>query len=225
MSLPFSVRRGVAAAIVWLACAAAAEARPLVLLAFGDSLTAGYGLPQESAFPVVLGRGLSDMGWSVTVRNGGVSGDTTAGGKARLDWMLTPKPDAVLLELGGNDALRALPPAEAEANLRAILVELRTRDIPVLFAGMMAPRNLGAAYAAEFDAVFPRLAAETKVRFYPFFLDGVAADPRYLQADGIHPNAAGVGIIVSRITPAVDALLRAAAARTPDADPAPGKPK
>jgi len=183
---------------------------PLSVVALGDSLTAGYGLAQADAFPTVLARRLTDMGWRVSVRNAGVSGDTTAGGLARLDWALTPPPDAVILELGANDALRGLPPAEAKANLAAILTKLRERKIPVLLAGMLAPRNLGDAYAAEFDAIYPALARDFGVALYPFFLDGVATDPRYVQADGMHPTRAGVDVVVERILPHVVRLLEAA---------------
>jgi acyl-CoA thioesterase-1 len=152
----------------------------------------------------------------VRVLDGGVSGDTTAGGLARLDWALADRPDAVIVELGGNDGLRALPPAQTEANLAAILDRLAARGTPALLAGMLAPPNLGAAYGGEFAAVFHRLAqARPGVVFYPFFLDGVAADPALNQPDGIHPNAAGVAEIVRRILPAVEALL----AKVPGAAP------
>ncbi len=190
--------------------AARAEA-PLEILAFGDSLTAGYGLSQDQAFPRVLERRLTEMGWTVRVRNGGVSGDTTAGGRARLAWMLEPPPDAAILELGANDALRGLPPAQARDNLAAILAEMKTRRIPVLIAGMLAPRNLGEAYAREFDAIYPALSREFGAPLYPFFLDGVAGDPALVLADGLHPNARGVEEIARRILP--DAARLAEAAR------------
>jgi acyl-CoA thioesterase-1 len=199
-----------AAALFWV-CAAAQAEEPLEILAIGDSLTAGYGLAQEQAFPRVLERRLSEMGWAVRVRNGGVSGDTTAGGRARLAWMLEPRPDAAILELGANDALRGLPPAAARANLAAMLAELRTRRIPVLLAGMLAPPNLGEAYAREFDAIYPSLGTEFAVPLYPFFLDGAAGNPALLQADGLHPNPKGVEEIVRRILP--DAARLAEAAR------------
>jgi acyl-CoA thioesterase-1 len=199
-----------AAAFFWISAAAQAE-EPLEILAVGDSLTAGYGLAQEQAFPRVLERRLSEMGWTLRVRNGGVSGDTTAGGRARLAWMLEPRPDAAILELGANDALRGLPPAAARANLAAMLAELRARRIPVLLAGMLAPPNLGAAYAREFDAIHPSLAKEFGVPLYPFFLDGAAGNPALLQADGLHPNPKGVEEIVRRILP--DAARLAEAAR------------
>jgi acyl-CoA thioesterase-1 len=151
------------------------------------------------------------MGGTVRVRNGGVSGDTTAGGRARLAWMLEPPPDAAILELGANDALRGLPPAQARDNLAAILAEMKTRRIPVLIAGMLAPRNLGEAYAREFDAIYPALSREFGAPLYPFFLDGVAGDPALVLADGLHPNARGVEEIVRRILP--DAVRLAEAAR------------
>ncbi|WP_337996499.1 arylesterase [Oleispirillum naphthae] len=206
-----SVLRAIFCILVALAAVPAHAAPPLVLVALGDSLTAGYGLPQDAAFPSVLARRLTDMGWQVEVRNAGVSGDTTAGGLARLDWALTPPPDAVILELGANDALRGLPPAEAKANLAAMLKKLKEKNVPALLAGMRAPRNLGAAYATEFDAIYPALAAEFGVPLYPFFLAGVAADPRYVQPDGLHPTREGVEIVVNAILPQVEELLDRAA--------------
>ncbi|WP_254453405.1 arylesterase [Siccirubricoccus sp. G192] len=181
-------------------------------MVLGDSLTAGYGLPPGQGFVPRLEAALraerrpGDR--PVQVLDAGVSGDTSAGGLARLDWALADRPDAVLVELGGNDALRALPPRELRANLAAILDRLAARNIPVLLAGMLAPPNLGAAYAGEFAAVFENLSRERpEMIFYPFFLDGVAADPALNQPDGIHPNARGVGEVVRRILPAVESLL------------------
>ncbi len=139
--------------------------------------------------------------------NAGISGDTSAGGKARLDWSLADRPDAVILELGENDALRGTDPAVTEANLDAILQRLAQAHLPVLLCGARAPTNWGPDYQRQFDAIFPALAAKWRVPLYPFFLDGVALDPRYVQADGLHPNEAGVAIIVGRILPAVEALL------------------
>jgi len=201
----------VAAAGLALTDARAADA-PARLLVLGDSLAAGYGLPEDDAFPIRLEQALRDGGRAVEVVNGGVSGDTTAGGKARLDWLLADRPDAVIVELGGNDGLRGLDPAETYRNLDAILERLRAEGIPTLLAGMLAPPNLGRDYGDEFRAVFARLADEHEVAFYPFFLDGVAADPALNQPDGIHPNAAGVATIVERILPAVESLLERAAA-------------
>ena len=185
--------------------------RPAHILAFGDSLTAGYGLPDGQGFVPALEAALRAGGHDVRVFDGGVSGDTTAGGRARLDWALSGvpdgKPDLVILALGANDALRGLSPAEAEGNLDAMLTTLGERGIPVLLAGMYAPRNMGSDYVSAFDAVHPRLADKHDVPLYPFFLDGVAQDPALNQADGIHPNEKGVAIMVERITPAVLAAL------------------
>jgi acyl-CoA thioesterase-1 len=146
------------------------------------------------------------------VINAGNSGDTTAAGRARLDWALAERPDLVLVELGGNDSLRGIEPSDTYHNLDQVLSRLTAEGLPVLLAGMRAPRNLGEAYVAEFDAVFPRLAEKHGIAFYPFFLDGVALDPALNQADGIHPNAAGVAVIVERILPALEPLLRGLAA-------------
>lgn len=186
---------------------AAQETAPLRLLALGDSLTAGYGLAPQDGFTAQLERALTKAGMRVKVLNAGVSGDTTAGGLARLDWALGERPDAVLVELGANDMLRALDPAAARANLDAILKQLAERKLPVLLAGMYASPSLGAAYTGPFNAIYPELAAAHGVALYPFFLDGVATDPELNQPDGIHPNARGVAVIVERIVPYVRALL------------------
>ncbi|KAA1055458.1 arylesterase [Azospirillum argentinense] len=180
---------------------------PYTLLALGDSLTAGYGLPEPQAFTVQLQAALRAKGYDVTVVNAGVSGDTTAGGLSRLDWALADKPDAVLVELGANDMLRGLDPAAARANLDAILKRLTGETLPVLLAGMYASPSLGRAYMDRFNAIYPDLAKTYDVQLYPFFLDGVAADAALNQPDGIHPNAAGVKVIVERITPHVARLL------------------
>lgn len=177
------------------------------LLVFGDSLSAGYGLPHEQGFESQLEAALAKAGHPVQILDGGVSGDTTAGGRARLDWALADKPDAVIVELGGNDGLRGIEPADMEANLAAILNTLATHHIPVLLAGMLAPPNLGDAYGTQFRAVFERLGKRPGLTFDPFFLVGVAGDPALNQADGIHPNPQGVRIIVSRLLPLVERLL------------------
>lgn len=188
---------------------------PIAVLAFGDSLTAGYGLAQDQAFPQVLERRLADMGWNVKVRNGGVSGDTSAGGRARLDWMLEPRPDAVILELGANDALRGLPPEQLHQNLAAILKTLKDRQIPVLLAGMMAPRNLGPEYVKAFDQVYPRLSREFDVPLYPFFIGPALSRSGLTLPDGLHPNPEGVRMVVEGILSDVLKLLDTAkAART-----------
>jgi acyl-CoA thioesterase-1 len=179
----------------------------LRILAFGDSLVHGYGLDAEDTFPAQLQRELDRAGYRAEVLNGGNSGDTTAAGLARLDWALSDKPDLAIVVLGANDGLRGIDPEETYRNLDAILSRLAAADLPVLLAGMLAPRNLGSDYAEAFDAVFPRLAELHDVAFYPFFLDGVAMQPRLNQADGIHPNAAGVARVVEGILPSVVRLI------------------
>jgi len=201
----------VALASTLLFPASGRAAHPVKLLALGDSLTAGYGLPSDESFTTQLQSRLKAEGFDVTVVNGGVSGDTSAGGLARLDWLLADKPDFVLVELGGNDGLRGLDPQVTYRNLDAVLSRLNERGIPALLTGMVAPPNLGREYDAAFAAVFPRLAKEHGVLFYPFFLDGVAADPTLNQADGIHPNTRGVEVVVDRIMPYVKRLIRGAA--------------
>jgi acyl-CoA thioesterase-1 len=184
-------------------------APPVRLLALGDSLTAGYGLPQGQGFVPRLQAELAARGRAVQVIDAGVSGDTTAGGLARLDWALADNPQAAIVALGGNDGLRALPPAQSRASLAAILDRLKARGIPVLLAGMLAPPNLGADYGREFAAVFTDLARQRpELVFYPFFLEGVAGDPALNQPDGIHPNERGVAEILRRMLPAVEALLQ-----------------
>jgi acyl-CoA thioesterase-1 len=192
---------------------AIAAEQGLRVLAFGDSLTQGYGVPPGMDFPKVLERALKAKGVNATIINAGVSGDTSAGGLARLDWSLgdaKTAPDAAIVELGANDGLRGLAPVEMERNLDAILARLKARNIPVLLAGMKAPRNLGSAYATEFDAVFPRLAKKYDVLFYPFFLEGVALNRALVQPDGLHPNPKGVDAIVNRITPLAMELVHQA---------------
>lgn len=184
-----------------------AQDRPR-LLVLGDSLTAGYGLPQDQAFPVRLATWLRENSLDVPVINAGVSGDTSAGGLARLDWALgTPPATHAIVALGANDGLRGLPPASLEQNIDRIVERLKARGVKVLLAGMYAPRNYGREYAAEFDAVFARVASRHGVPLYPFFLEGVAAEPGLNQGDGIHPNARGVEVMVSRIGPHVRRLL------------------
>lgn len=180
--------------------------------AFGDSLTAGYGLPPAQGFPTRLEAALRRSMPDVTVRNGGVAGDTSAQGRARLAWGLRGlkrKPDLVIVELGANDMLRGLPPAATEKNLDLILTELKRRDIPVLLVGMRAAPNLGSDYRRAFEGLYPRLARKHGVPLYPFFLEGVAGNQALFQADGRHPNARGVEIIVRRIVPAVRQALPA----------------
>lgn len=184
---------------------------PVRLMVLGDSLTAGYGLPQGDAFTARLEAALRSQGYAVDVIDAGVSGDTTAGGLARLPWLLSgppeSMPDAVMVELGGNDGLRGLDPQAMYANLDAILKLLADHDVPALLTGMKAPPNLGAEYGRAFEAVFHRVADKHDVPLYPFFLEGVALVPALNQPDGIHPNAAGVDEIIRRILPATTAFL------------------
>ena len=189
--------------------AAAAEMR---VVALGDSLTAGYGLPAADGFVAQLQAALDARGLDVRIVDAGVSGDTTAGGIARLDWILADGADAVIVELGANDALRGIDPASSRSNLDAILGALGERGNPVLLAGMAAPRNLGAEYVVAFDGMYPELADTHGAIFYPFFLESVAEVPSLNQADGIHPNAEGVAVIVERILPYVLRLLDRAGA-------------
>jgi acyl-CoA thioesterase-1 len=183
-----------------------AWAAPVKILAMGTSLTQGYGLPPGTEFTVQLQKALKQAGIDAVVTNAGVSADTSAGGLARLDWSLADHPQAVILELGSNDMLRGIPPAETEKNLRVILTKLKAARVKVLLTGMQAQRNLGADYVRQFDTIYPRLAKDYNVLFYPFFLDGVALNPKLNQADGMHPNPAGVKIIVARMLPAVKKL-------------------
>jgi len=184
-----------------------AEAAPLRLLVLGDSLAAGFGLPAAEGFQARLLAGLRARGLEVQLVDGAVSGDTTAGGRARLDWVLAEPVDAALVELGGNDGLRGIEPRATEANLAAILDALAERKIPVLLSGMLAPPNLGREYGEEFAAAFRRLGARPGVMFDPFFLEGVAGDPALNQADRIHPNAKGAAIVAERMVPLVAELL------------------
>jgi acyl-CoA thioesterase-1 len=177
------------------------------ILAFGDSLTAGLGVAPDDAFPVKLEAALRAKGHDVRVINGGVSGDTSSAGRERLDWVLGDDVDVVIVELGANDALRGIDPKGTDAALADILARLASRKLPVLLAGMRAPRNLGPDYVEHFDAVYPKLAQTYDVLFYPFFLDGVAAAPGLNQPDGMHPTAKGVDVIVARILPKVEELI------------------
>ena len=211
-----SSRRSPGRAIAWIGIALsawlllfappAAAGEPAIAV-LGDSLTAGFGLPREDAFPARLEAALRAEGHDWRVIDAGVSGDTSAGGRARLDWVLADQPDIVIVELGANDGLRGLPVAPLEANLDAILARVRETGGAALFTGMRAPANFGAGYEAAFRAVYERLAERHGVAFYPFFLEGVAMVPGLNQADGIHPNAAGVAEIVRRMVPHVVALI------------------
>jgi acyl-CoA thioesterase I len=184
-----------------------AKEQETVIVALGDSLTAGLGLPQSESFPAKLEAALKAQGRNVTVANAGVSGDTVSAALDRLDWALPPNTSAVIVELGGNDALQGLPPAEIEASLAKIIERVKAKGLPVLIAGMESPRNMGKDYVDQFHAIYPDLAERYGALLYPFFLDGVAIDPGLMQEDGIHPNAKGVDRIVQSILPKVDELL------------------
>lgn len=191
-----------------LLAATPAAAREIRLLMLGDSITAGYGLARGQGLPARLEAALREAGRQVRVIDAGVSGDTTAGGRARVDWALADRPDAVIVALGGNDGLRGIEPRASAANLTAILDALKQRNLPVMLAGMLAPPNLGAEYGREFAGTFTRLAnARPEVVFYPFLLDGVAGEATLNQPDRIHPNEAGVAELVRRMLPAVESLL------------------
>ena len=192
-----------------------AAERPVNIVVLGDSLSAGFGLVVENTFPAKLAGTLKANAIAASIINAGVSGDTASGGLGRLDWSVPDGTDAVILELGANDALRGLDPKLTKAALDTTLRKLADRHIPVLLAGMRAPPNMGPDYARQFDAIYPALASTHPVVFYPFFLEGVAADPKLNQGDGMHPNAAGVDVIVARILPKVEELIaRARAARS-----------
>jgi acyl-CoA thioesterase-1 len=186
--------------------------RPVKIVVLGDSLSAGLGLPVQAAFPARLEQALTAKGIDVTVANAGVSGDTASGGLGRLDWSVPEGTEAVILELGANDALRGLDPTVTKTALDTILRKLKERHIAVLLTGMWAPRNLGLDYMRAFNSIFPALASTHSVSFYPFFLDGVVTDPKLNQGDGLHPNAAGVDVIVTRILPEVEELITVARA-------------
>ena len=187
---------------------ARAEARPVSVVALGDSLTAGYMLPADDAFPNVLQAALRAKGYEVTIANAGVSGDTAQAGLDRLDWSVPEGTDAVIVELGANDMLRGLDPGATQTTLDTILTRLQARHIKVLLAGMLSLRNLGPEYRQTFEAIYPTLAKKHDVPLYPFFLDGVAPNPALKLPDGLHPNAQGVATIVKGILPAAEALVR-----------------
>jgi len=188
---------------------AARETKPIKMVVLGDSLSAGLGLSASSAFPARLQKSLEAKGIAVDMINAGVSGDTTSGGRDRFDWSVPEGTEAVILELGANDALRGIDPRVTRAALTDILTRLKARKIAVLLCGMVAPPNYGTDYSARFNAIYPELAKSFGVPLYPFFLDGVATDARLNQADGLHPTAEGVDIIVKNILPTVEAFLGA----------------
>ena len=202
-----SPRALVAAGLCLMIGATPAAAHIPVILDFGDSLTAGYGLAPEQAFPTRLEAALRQQGIEVRVVNGGVSGDTTAGGLARLDWALADKPDLVILALGANDALRGIAPATVRDNLDKMIRKIEANGAKLLLVGMLAPPNWGADYESAFDRIFPDLAKVHDVQLYPFFLEGVAMKPELNQPDGLHPNERGVGVLVDRLAPVVARLV------------------
>ncbi len=187
---------------------------PTRIVVFGDSLSAGYNLPPDDSFPAQLERELLGKGYSVTVINGGISGDTTAGGISRLEWLQRQHPDLVILALGANDALRGLPPEQARANLADMIRAIHSMEASVLLAGMKAPRNYGMAYATEFDAIYASLAEEYQLVLYPFFLEGVALKREFNLSDGLHPNSAGVKLMVENILPTLTPMLPAPVSTT-----------
>jgi acyl-CoA thioesterase I len=192
-----------------MAAALAAATGPIRIVVLGDSLSAGLGLPAAAAFPARLQKALKEKGIDIDMTNAGVSGDTSSGGRDRLDWSVPEGTEGVILELGANDALRGIDPSVTRAALADIVSRLKARGIAVLLCGMLAPPNYGSDYAARFNSIYPELARSFGVALYPFFLDGVAADAKLNQADGIHPTEAGVDMIVTRMVPTVQAFLGA----------------
>jgi len=206
------VQRLLASAVVGCILAAVApssqaENRPLKIVVLGDSLTAGFQLPAAAAFPARLELALKARGFAVSIANAGVSGDTASGGLSRVAWSVPPGTDAVILELGANDMLRGIDPKVTRASLESIIRMLKSRSVEVLLAGMRAAPNMGPEYRRAFDAIYPDLAASYGLVFYPFFLDGIVTDPKFNLGDGIHPNQAGVDVIVARILPKTEELI------------------
>ena len=197
----------VLAVLAVIGCSSGSAVAQTRILAFGDSLTHGYGLAAGTEFPAVLERALRKQGFDVTVINAGVSGDTSSGGLARIGWSLADNPDLVIIELGANDALRGINPGLTERNLDQIISDFKAAEVTVLFTGMMAPPNLGEEYGAEFNSLYPRLAEKHNVAFFPFFLQDVVAVAALNQNDYMHPNAAGVEVIVANILPLVVEVL------------------
>lgn len=187
---------------------ASAQARPLRVVGFGDSLMAGYQLPQDASYTAQLQAALKARGLDVEMTNAGVSGDTTSAGLARLDWSVPDGTDAVILELGANDALRGISPEQTEKNLDAMLARLKERNIPAILVGILAPPNMGGDYAERFNAIYPRLSKKYDVPLYPFFLDGVVTHADLQLSDGMHPNEKGVGVMVERSLPTMESFLK-----------------
>jgi acyl-CoA thioesterase I len=213
---------GFLAAALAFACglhASAADGQETVIVALGDSLTAGYGLPQDQSFPAQLEAALKVRGADVRIVNAGVSGDTASAAAKRLDWALPDNAGAVIVELGGNDALQGIPPEGTKAALAKIIEQIKARGLPVLLAGMEAPRNMGQDYVTAFGAIYPDLAAQYDVPLYPFFLEGAALNDALMQKDGIHPNGEGVAVIVEKMLPQVEELLAQAQGRAGTGEP------
>jgi len=207
LRIPYGALRHLVYALLLMAAAAPAAAKDVHVLAFGDSLTAGYGLPQDAAFPAVLERALKARGHRVEIANAGVSGDTASAGLDRVDWSVPDGTDGVIVELGANDMLRGLDPAVTRQALEGIIQRLKARGVPVMLAGMYASRNLGPDYGARFDAIYRDLAQTYGLVLYPFFLDGIAGQQSLNLPDGLHPTAQGVERIVQGILPSVETFL------------------
>jgi len=197
----------IAVIVASLTFAVAASAGTITLVGFGDSLMAGYQLPPGDGFPEKLQAALKAKGVDISIANAGVSGDTTTGGLARIDWSVPDGADGVILELGANDALRGIPPEESERNLDQMIARLKERGVAVLLVGMLAPPNMGGDYAARFNPIYGKLARKHGVALYPFFLDGVALDAGLKLDDGMHPNSKGVDVMVEKMEPAITQFL------------------
>ena len=197
----------IAVIVASMAFAVVANAKTISLVGFGDSLMAGYQLPPGDGFPEKLQAALTAKGVDVSIANAGVSGETTAGGLARIDWSVPDGTDGVILELGGNDALRGIPPEESEKNLDQIIARLKERGVAVLLVGMLAPPNMGGDYAGRFNSIYAKLAQKHGVALYPFFLDGLALDAGLKREDGMHPNSKGIDVMVEKMEPAITQFL------------------
>ena len=197
----------VSGVLLLLSSADAFSADNIRLIAIGDSLVAGYGLPVEDGFVTQLEAALTQKSYDVSIVNAGVSGDTSSGGLSRIDWVLSETYSAVILNLGYNDAFRGIPVETVQSNLDALILKIKQRNLPILLAGALAPRNLGPDYTLAFDAIYPHLAEKHDLVFYPFFLEGVATEPDLNQDDGIHPNKDGVAVIVRQLLPYVEQLI------------------
>ncbi len=208
--MPFKATHGIfiAVALAMFALVRPAAAEPAQIVGFGDSLMAGYELPAEAAFPVQLERALKEKGLDVAIANAGVSGDTTSGGLARIEWSVPEGTKAVILELGANDALRGIAPEQTEQNLDKMVSDLKKRGIAVLLVGMFAPPNMGSEYAERFNGIYERIAEKHQVPLYPFFLDGVVTHADLQLDDGMHPNEKGVSVMVEKMLPTIEQFLK-----------------